>query len=98
MKKFSIGISERSLTSMNTHELLGEKFHWAFEDDICWLTHPRWSLVGFGKTISEAEADLINRALDDYYTHFSNCPDDLLNHETIMMKIWISELRVIKHD
>lgn len=47
-------------------EFAGEIFNLSIEDDRVVLTHPRWSLVGIGRSLAEAEADLVNEARDAF--------------------------------
>ena len=44
------------------HEVAGELFEVQSEEGMIFLTHESWSLVGMGKTLAEAEADLIEEA------------------------------------
>jgi hypothetical protein len=43
--------------------VLQEEFDVDWEDGF-YITHPRWSTVGFGQTVIEAERDLINEAIE----------------------------------
>jgi hypothetical protein len=41
-----------------------EPFYVEVEDGFYYIRHERWSLVGMGKTLPEAEQDLLSEALD----------------------------------
>ena len=43
-------------------EIKTEKFYIEQENDIVYLVHPYWSMVGMGKTLYAAEINLINEA------------------------------------
>jgi hypothetical protein len=42
----------------------GEPFYGEIEDGVYSIRHERWSLVGMGKTVPEAERDLLSEASD----------------------------------
>ena len=42
----------------------GEPFYVEVEDGFYYIRHERWSLVGMGRTLSEAEQDLLSEASD----------------------------------
>ena len=43
-------------------DLLGESFEVESDDGVVVIQHPRWSLIGSGTTVLEAEADLLSCA------------------------------------
>ena len=45
-------------------EVAGEPFYVEVEDGFYYIRHDRWSLVGMGKTLAEAERDLLSEAAD----------------------------------
>jgi hypothetical protein len=45
-------------------DIFGEPFVLEFEDDEVYLRHPRWSLIGAGSSLLEAEMDLLAEARD----------------------------------
>lgn len=60
----------RGSTSVATHavrspfEVAGEPFYVEVENGFYYIRHDRWSLVGMGKTLAEAERDLLSEAAD----------------------------------
>jgi hypothetical protein len=48
----------------SVYEVAGEPFYVEMEDGFFYIRHERWSLVGMGKTLSEAERDLLSEASD----------------------------------
>ena len=47
-----------------THVVAGEPFYVEIEDGFTYIRHERWSLVGMGRTLAEAEQDLLSEASD----------------------------------
>jgi hypothetical protein len=47
-----------------THVVAGEPFYVEIEDGFTCIRHERWSLVGMGRTLAEAEQDLLSEASD----------------------------------
>lgn len=47
-----------------TYEVCGEPFYIERENEIVYLRHARWSLIGEGTTLGEAEQDLIREAFE----------------------------------
>lgn len=45
-------------------EISGEPFYVEEEDGFFYIRHDRWSLVGMGRTLAEAERDLLAEAAD----------------------------------
>jgi len=45
-------------------EVAGEPFYVEVEAGFHYVRHDRWSLVGMGKTLAEAERDLLSEAAD----------------------------------
>jgi len=45
-------------------EVAGEPFYVEVEDGFYYIRHDRWSLVGMGKTLAQAEQDLLGEAAD----------------------------------
>jgi len=45
-------------------QMAGEPFYVEIEDGFYYIRHERWSLVGMGKTLPEAEQDLLSEASD----------------------------------
>jgi hypothetical protein len=45
-------------------EVAGEPFYVEVADGFYYIRHNRWSLVGMGKTLTEAERDLLDEAAD----------------------------------
>jgi hypothetical protein len=45
-------------------DIFGEQFIIEEEDGCFYITHPKWSLVGYGETLIDAENDLISDAID----------------------------------
>jgi hypothetical protein len=48
----------------SAYEVAGEPFYVEMEDGFYYIRHERWSLVGMGKTLPEAERDLLSEASD----------------------------------
>jgi hypothetical protein len=46
------------------YEVAGEPFYVEIEDGFYYIRHERWSLVGMGRTLPEAEQDLLREASD----------------------------------
>jgi hypothetical protein len=46
------------------YQVAGEPFYVEIEDGFYYIRHNRWSLVGMGRTIPEAEQDLLSEAED----------------------------------
>ena len=51
-------------TGPHTYQLLGEPFDLEIDHGVFSLRHPRWSLMGTGKTLLESEIDLLDEARD----------------------------------
>jgi hypothetical protein len=70
-----------------------EIFNLEFEDDMIYITHTKWSLTGMGKTLLEAELDLIEEAnlIADVYL---NEPLNKLSYESLKLRDFI--LKVIR--
>lgn len=60
------------------HAVAGEPFYVEVEDGFYYIRHERWSLVGMGRTPSEAEQDLLSEAFDlrDVFASPSPVPTD----------------------
>lgn len=46
------------------YPVAGEPFYVEIEDGFYYIRHERWSLMGMGKTLPEAERDLLSEASD----------------------------------
>lgn len=49
-------------TDTHPYQFHGERFDLEIDDGVLSLRHPRWSLMGTGKTLIEAETDLLDEA------------------------------------
>ena len=59
-KLFTLPIGDKQLMT----EFAGQLFNLEIEGGSVILTHPRWSLVGLGSTLGDAERDLVEQARD----------------------------------
>lgn len=73
-------------------EVAGEEFDVEKEGDEYVLTHPRWSLLGMGRTLVEAEIDLIKGARE-ISPHYVGKSLSSLSRDAFMMRDFL--LRVI---
>lgn len=74
-----------------THKIKEEKFIIEFENELCYLSHPKWSLVGMGNNLCEAEIDLIKEA-KIIAPNFINVPINSLNNEALRLRDFLFKL------
>lgn len=58
--------SSENVICVGVRQLFGELFRFEREEEYCYIVHPKWSLVGAGKSWYEAYADLIDNIRDAY--------------------------------
>jgi hypothetical protein len=73
------------------YEVAGEPFFIEFEGDDVFIRHPKWSLLGNGSSLREAEDDLRNEAreLSDV---LSAIPAETLNSDAVRLRDFVSRL------
>lgn len=81
----------RSRTIIKYLQLFKNKFLFEEEDNSIILSHERWSLVGEGSTLAEAEQDLMRNArisLDGYFKiHSSEMTIDAIEYRDFLLTI-----------
>lgn len=73
------------------YEYKGERFDIKKENGLLYISHPKWSLVGMGDTLLDAEIDMINGAkiiADDYI----NVPESTLSQEAVNLKRYLLKI------
>lgn len=58
--------SSENVICVGVRRLFGELFRFEREGEYCYIVHPKWSLVGAGKSWNEAYTDLIDNIRDAY--------------------------------
>ena len=74
--------------SPDTVDVYNEPFSIVEDGDEIFLTHPQWSLLGSGKTLSEAYADLISSARDMAHS-LRNDDDASLSAQARLLKKFV---------
>ena len=79
-----------------TYTIASVEFLIEKEDGYIYITHPRWSLTGMGRTFLEAEADLLTDAEDvaDVYFDFD---ESELDKEALDMVAFLYSITGYKH-
>ena len=70
-------------------EIGGVQFDINIEPDgEVWLKHPKWSVIGSGKTLIEAEADLLRQATE-VAPHFTSKARWMMSYEAQLLTDWL---------
>jgi len=73
-----------------TYEIDGEAFLIEHEHGLIWVSHPRWSLVGYGKTLFEAEKMMLDEAAE-FATDLIQIPISDLSPSAIEFRNYLLE-------
>ena len=57
-------VTDLAETAGSPYMVAGEPFYVEVEDRLYYIRHEQWSLVGMGRTLPEAEQDLLSEASD----------------------------------
>jgi hypothetical protein len=73
----------------------GVSFDIERDDDGYWLKHPKWSIAGYGRTLVDAEIDLLREATEDapYYT---SKPRHEMTEEARLLTDWLLRVTPVK--
>jgi hypothetical protein len=80
---------------MSQIEIYGELFNVETEDGHVYVTHPRWSLVGMGKTLFGAEMSLIAEAKIIYHS-FCDAPPKQVSPNWLDLMDYCQRLTAVK--
>ncbi|MDP3149775.1 MAG: hypothetical protein Q8N83_11665 [Ignavibacteria bacterium] len=81
-KKVIYHSSLNSIIIKDSINIGNESFLFEKEDNYYYLSHPKWSLVGMGKNLYEAEVDLLNEA-KELLTDMRELPTESLSQEAL---------------
>ena len=68
-----------------------EEFDIVFEDEYIYLSHPKWSLTGMGKTLIDAERDLLKEAKESLI-HYQKYAGSELTEDALEMKEYLIKI------
>lgn len=67
------------------HWIAGEPFYLEKEDDLIYIRHERWSLIGCGESLVAAEQDLLQEARD-LFPIYTSMPVSKMDHEAARLR------------
>lgn len=83
----------RKMKNLNKDYIIikNEKFYIERENNLFYLVHPKWSLIGVGKTLHNAEINLIKEA-KELFSVFKNISNKNLSNDGLELKKYLFEL------
>jgi hypothetical protein len=70
---------------IKTYKFCGEEFEISIEEDNIILSHPIWSLSGMGKTLVDAEKNLLQES-KIVLEHYIDVPESKLSEDALELK------------
>ena len=79
---YALNIADKII---KTYKFCGEEFEIYLEDDNIILSHPTWSLSGMGKSLIDAEKNLLQES-KVVLEHYIDVPESKLSEDAIELK------------
>lgn len=79
---YALNIADKII---KTYKFCGEEFEIYLEDDNIILSHPTWSLSGMGKSLIDAEKNLLQES-KIVLEHYIDVPESKLSEDAIELK------------